>query len=633
MSDGQVQIGAARSVEAATPGLRTYAGEPERARPLWFGERGVELFGLYHEPAAHSGGLAVLLCNPFGYEAMCTHRAYLHLATALASRGFPVLRFDYHGCGDSSGDDHDPDRFEAWSDSIQAAIDQLKLLSGCARVGLFGLRLGANLALHAAAARQDVDSLVLWGPFATGRTFLREELAVHKLRALDPKFDRPETRAPGEIEALGFSITAQTLAAIENHRVADMAELPARSALVLTRETALQERRVADKLSELGAAVTFAAGSGYGAMLRDNVTPEETWEQVVAHFESAQVTALDPKVSRIARLPWQATSEVWASTRSTLPVRERAAYFGPEDRLFGVVTFASPARESSSKPALLLLSGGVNHHVGQNRMYTRWARRWAAAGYTCLRFDLAGFGDAGTAHDGRDGKLHSPESVADVRAAMDYLSQQCGSRTFALVGLCSGALQGFYAALGDARIVSLGLLNWTRFMLDPTALGSAAVSGIRDLGSTAHQRRYQSLRYYVRMAAGREVWRRLYQGEIDARGIVEHFVRRSIGRVRSEVLHRLPVLYGNATARTTLARDFQRLAARNVKSCVVYNGDEPILDVFREKLGPHLGRLIRAKNTRLELVDGTDHVFTPLWSQEHVFELMTKYVITARPVD
>lgn len=289
--------------------------------------------------------------------------------------------------------------------------------------------------------------------------------------------------------------------------------------------------------------------------------------------------------------------------------------------------------ESSSRPTLLLLSGGVNHHVGQNRMYTRWARRWAAAGYTCLRFDLAGFGDSGHAHAGRDGKLHSPESVADVRAAMDYMGGLCGSHSFALVGLCSGALLGFHAALDDARIVSLGQLNWTRFMLDPSTLGNAASSGIRDLGSTAHQRRYQSLRYYVQMAAGREVWRRLYQGEIDARGIAEHFVKRTLGRLRSEVLHRVPALYGNATAQTKLARDFQRLAARNVTSCVVYNGDEPFLDVFRENLGPHLGRLIRAKNMRLELIDGTDHVFTPVWSQEYVFELMTNYVIDGLPND
>lgn len=634
MSDGVIHSDAAISFEGTQ--LRAVGGEPAAARPLWFGTDGRELFGLYHEPAAisgNAGNLAVLLCNPFGYEAMCTHRSYLHLAHSLARRGLPVLRFDYHGCGDSSGDDYDPARVQSWQSSIHRAIDELKRLSGCAHVGLFGLRLGATIALEAASTRDDVTALALWAPFATGRTFLREELAVHKLRALDPRFDRPETRAPGEIEALGFAITAETLGSIEGLRVADLTQLPAQSALVLWRETLLQEQRVADKLKELGTTVVIAAGSGYGEMLKDNVTPELTWSEVGDYFERVRDEMGGSAGARRAKLPLPAHAQVHNHSRGASPVRERATYFGAHEHLFGVVSYGNAALHSLDKPAILLLSGGVNHHVGQNRMYTRWARRWAAQGYDCFRFDLAGFGDSGAAHGGeRDGRLHSPENVDDVCAAMDFLSQECGSRTFALIGLCSGALQGFHAALDDARIIRLGLLNWTRFLLDPSTIAAARAydSGIRDLGSTEHHRQYQSLRYYVRMAAGVDVWRRLYRGEVDARGITEHFVRRTLGRVRSELMHRLPSLYGEATPRTQLARDFERLAQRSqrgVSTCVVYNGDEPILDVFREQLGPHLGRMIQAGSTRLELIDGTDHVFTPLWSQEHVFELMSKHVL------
>jgi hypothetical protein len=67
--------------------------------------------------------------------------------------------------------------------------------------------------------------------------------------------------------------------------------------------------------------------------------------------------------------------------------------------------------------------------------------------------------------------------------------------------------------------------------------------------------------------------------------------------------------------------------------CVVYNGDEPILDVFREMLGPHLAKLIKSGSARLELIDGTDHVFTPVWSQDYVFDLMTKHVVAATALD
>jgi pimeloyl-ACP methyl ester carboxylesterase len=614
VSDGQVE-----NAVAVHP-------EPARARPLWFGARGRELFGLYHEPAVPGCDLAILLCNPFGYEAMVTHRSYLRLANELQRRGFPVLRFDYHGCGDSSGDDRDPDRMQAWLDSIHTALEELKALSGCAEFGMFGLRFGANLALTAAATRADVRALALWGPFATGRAFLREEQTVHKLRPLDPKFDRPETRAPGEIETLGFAISAQTLASIEAHNVAGLVEYKPRKALILTRDPPLQEQRVADRLRDLGTEVTFGTGGGYPAMMNEFLPPTETLEQVVAYFERMRSPAASGNAAALKRLSLQTTSEVGPSAQIPSGVREHAAHFGPRNELFGVVTYAAREREASSKPTVLLLSGGVNPHVGQNRMYTRWARLWAAAGYTSLRFDLAGFGDGGEAHGGGDGKLHCPESVGDVRAAMDFMGQHCGSRSFAIVGLCSGALLGFHAALEDERIVSLGLLNWTRFMLDPSTLTSAG-SGVQDIGNTAEHRRYQSLRYYFQKAAGGEVWRRLMKGEIDARGIAQHFVRRAVGRVRSEVIFRLQGLRDDPTAGTEFALDFRRLAARKVSTCVVYNGDEPILDVFREKLGPHLSRLERSRNVRLELIDGTDHVFTPLWSQDHVFEIMTKHVL------
>ena len=47
----------------------------------------------------------MVLCYPGGQEYIRSRRAFRQLAIRLSSAGFPVLRFDYHGCGDSSGDD------------------------------------------------------------------------------------------------------------------------------------------------------------------------------------------------------------------------------------------------------------------------------------------------------------------------------------------------------------------------------------------------------------------------------------------------------------------------------------------------------------------------------------------------
>ncbi|MBK7659827.1 MAG: hypothetical protein IPJ28_12035 [Betaproteobacteria bacterium] len=70
--------------------------------PLRLGEPPRQLFAML-QPA---GGAAprqhgVLLCNPFGQEAIRAHRLVRVLGDRLAAAGFAVMRFDYYGTGDS----------------------------------------------------------------------------------------------------------------------------------------------------------------------------------------------------------------------------------------------------------------------------------------------------------------------------------------------------------------------------------------------------------------------------------------------------------------------------------------------------------------------------------------------------
>ena len=73
--------------------------------PFYFGTSSKPLFGCYHVPqSALRRDCGVLFCAPMGSEYVRFHRAYRQLADRLAKAGFPVLRFDFYGCGDSSGD-------------------------------------------------------------------------------------------------------------------------------------------------------------------------------------------------------------------------------------------------------------------------------------------------------------------------------------------------------------------------------------------------------------------------------------------------------------------------------------------------------------------------------------------------
>jgi uncharacterized protein len=142
--------------------------------PIHFGLAAEELFGCYHAPAAaRARDVAIVLCYPLGQEYIRAHRSFVMLARRLAKRGFPVLRFDYYGSGDSAGDVEDG-RVRRWLEDISAAIDEARRRAGARRVSLVGLRLGASLAALTAIDRDDVDTVVLWDPIIDGRACLDE---------------------------------------------------------------------------------------------------------------------------------------------------------------------------------------------------------------------------------------------------------------------------------------------------------------------------------------------------------------------------------------------------------------------------------------------------------------------------
>lgn len=209
---------------------------PPAPVPLAFGPASRRLFGWYHPPApGQERDTGVVLCPPIGHEALCTHASYRVLAEQLAAVGFPALRFDYDGTGESIGSDEDADRVQNWLASIGLAIDALRDASGSGGIALFGVRLGATLATVAAAERDDVQELLLWAPCRTGRSYLRE---MRMLRAGHAGPDPPPQPAsahgvpapehePAYEEAAGFVVTRATADALDQLDVSSLAGPPA----------------------------------------------------------------------------------------------------------------------------------------------------------------------------------------------------------------------------------------------------------------------------------------------------------------------------------------------------------------------------------------------------------------------
>ena len=148
--------------------------------PLYFGSGDKSLFGCYHEPpSATRRACGVVIAQPVGHEYINSHRALRQLAVLLANAGFPVLRFDYYGCGDSAGEE-DQATVSQWIDDTSIAISELKKRGHLNRVCLMGLRLGATIAVLTTRVQNELAALVLWDVIISGKSFLDEVGALQK---------------------------------------------------------------------------------------------------------------------------------------------------------------------------------------------------------------------------------------------------------------------------------------------------------------------------------------------------------------------------------------------------------------------------------------------------------------------
>jgi pimeloyl-ACP methyl ester carboxylesterase len=137
--------------------------------------------------AAGSARVAYVMSHPFGEEKLWSHRVFVVFARALASRGIPVLRFDYTGAGDSSGDTAQAS-VGTYLDDLGAAVRVLaEKVPTATRIGVVGLRFGATLAAQfvererASGASSKVleAPLVLWDPILDGDGYIQELLRIN----------------------------------------------------------------------------------------------------------------------------------------------------------------------------------------------------------------------------------------------------------------------------------------------------------------------------------------------------------------------------------------------------------------------------------------------------------------------
>ncbi len=140
---------------------------PERA--LFFANAsGQRLYGVLHPAAGGAvGGLGVVFCQPLSEERHYCQRVIVDYARQLAHGGYPTLRYDSAGCGDSEGTMVEA-TLATMREDARSAIARLCADTGVRGVVLVGVRFGALLASLVAGAEERVAGLVLVAPIVSG---------------------------------------------------------------------------------------------------------------------------------------------------------------------------------------------------------------------------------------------------------------------------------------------------------------------------------------------------------------------------------------------------------------------------------------------------------------------------------
>jgi len=272
---------------------------------------------------------------------------------------------------------------------------------------------------------------------------------------------------------------------------------------------------------------------------------------------------------------------------------ESPILFGPERNLLGILT--SPTKANAQAPACLLLNVGVTHRVGPRRLNVKLARQLADIGVYSLRLDLSGIGDSAAAHSRASFR---DQSIQDLKSAMDLIEKETGIRRFAVLGICSGASNGYWLAQADTRVV--GLLMFDGFTF-PTF-------------------RTQMHHDWVRL-------RTLHWKTVVAK--VRDRVRGLLGMARSAPT---PASIFNANSdqaipsREEFAHAMESLTGRGAAVYLIYSGSLLVHHNYRDQLKDAFRNAPFLRHIRDDYWPEVDHIATPLSAQQKLMSATSSWV-------
>jgi alpha-beta hydrolase superfamily lysophospholipase len=603
--------------------------------PIYFPSGEYQLFGWLHR-AANEGGadLGVVICNPFGYEALCAHRAIRVLADEIAESGMPALRFDYVGTGDSGDLRTTADEIELWIGDVVAAANELRRRTGVTRICLLGIRLGAILATLASNRLDFAVDLAAIAPVVSGRKYL-SQLRTMKLAA-SQRMAASVTPKPGTsgissvadnaLEAGGFILQSETVSTLLKLNLNEAPVRPSCQILIVDRADLPTARSWSDAMTANGVAVQYVTKPGLVPMILTEpqlaIVPMDVIHDVVEWLNHRpRRTGLSQRASAQTLESAHDSDSVCLvlpgpGGRPEAPLFERPIFLGRKPDFFGIVT--EPATGELRRRGVILLNDGATHHIGSNRMGVALARGWARRGYFVLRLDLIGIGDSSLRDESASNAVFSPDAVEDVRTAVEYMRNQYGIGAIALAGLCSGAFHALRAAVCGLAVDRLLMVNPLHFFWED-GLTSEEME-LAEVVQSAQRYRHQafSMESMKRVLTGKANFQRIFRiitqrGWLASRGTVGALMPRfrilgwggaatkhGAKQQRDELINRI--------RNFDLGRELEAVAEKGTRMTFVFSKGESGIDLLEMLAEPALKRLGPA--CRIRVVEGADHIFS-----------------------
>ncbi len=573
--------------------------------PFYFGSKDKPLLGWIHTTDQKQySDTGIIICPPLAIEYMNSYRSLRYIADYFALAGIPAIRFDYHGTGDSSGNEENENQLNNWLQSIEQANEQLKKLTNCSKLGLFGFRMGATLAALVAKELQ-VEFLILWAALTNGKKFIRET----KLIQMTSKIQTGNVNT-ALLEAGGMRYSAQT---IEDINSIDLTKITpkAKHILIVSRDEQISDHELLDSWNKKKLHVKQENYFGSSLMLIDahhSVVPHQSIQSIVQWVTIIKINnAISNKIKTNKLKLYSSTQMSHYSInkgftqKNNALVSESIFFYGSDKKNIAILT-ESDKSKASNLPTVIIANSGANHRVGPSRIYVLIARELSLLGFRCLRIDVPGIGDSIVSNQKQENIEYITSSSDRILDIIKTLKPQSDNNQFILMGLCSGAYFSFHAALDlvEINIIENILINPLTFYWDECISETNS--------STKHFRIWN---WYKKALTSPDSWTKLFKGKIDYKSLLRAIKNRLkvklMYKLRSGSQHRKINIDKH---RLQLGFDLVKITNNNTHIQFILSRSDPGYDILMTNAGKIVKKLKKEKKINISFIEDADHTFS-----------------------